>query len=143
MNSLLKSNMFIPQTLPASSTARCVLMTEEETKSILQSAHDCADGECSLDDVSELVSELKQQERLLTARVESIMNMIADLQELNQKDGRKTDDVRAFVSDMLRVFSHGDTTHFATGFTGEIPKDTKTAYDSLNPKPWTSSKKTP
>ena len=119
-----------------SSTVQRVLLSESETESILQSAQECAEGECSLDDVSQLVSELREQEKVLSARMEAIINMVADLQRINEKPERQTDEVRSFVSDMLRVFSHDESQHFATGFSGDIPKNTKTAYDSLNPKPW-------
>jgi hypothetical protein len=86
--------------------------------------------------VSQLVSELKEQKKILSARLDSITNMISELQEINEKDDRKTDEVRAFVTDMLSVFSHGDKKRMPIGFTGDIGKGTKTAYDSLNPKPW-------
>ncbi|GKY99408.1 hypothetical protein MPSEU_000895500 [Mayamaea pseudoterrestris] len=123
----------------SSSTARQVLLSEEETQSIIQSAQECAAGECSIDDVSDLISELREQEKILSARLESVMNMISDLQYINEKEERQTDEVRAFVSDMLRVFSltrGSETQSLATGFSGDISKGTKTAYDSLNPKPW-------
>lgn len=88
------------------------------------------------------MSELKAQEKVLSARLEAVMNMVADLQHINQKDGREVDEIRAFVSDMLRVFSHEHDTakHYATGFSGDFKKGTMTAYDSLNPKPWKPSK---
>lgn len=80
-------------------------MTDEETETIMKSANDCVEGECSVDEVSELLSILKETEKELESRMESIMNMIAHLQHINKKEERKTDDVRAFVQDMLRVFN--------------------------------------
>lgn len=88
-----------------STTARRIIMTDEETETILKSASDCVEGECSIDEVSELLSVLKDTEKELEARMEKIMNMIAHLQHINKKEERKTDEVRAFVQDMLRVFS--------------------------------------
>jgi hypothetical protein len=56
--------------------------------------------------VASLVEELKMQEGILSERLVKIMNMIAHLQHVNEKKERKTDEVRQFVKDMLRVFSH-------------------------------------
>jgi hypothetical protein len=88
-----------------STTARRIIMTDDETEAILKTANDCVEGECSIDEVSELLSVLKETEKELEDRMEKIMNMIAHLQHINKKEERKTDEVRAFVQDMLRVFS--------------------------------------
>lgn len=87
-------------------TARFVILSDDETQAILQSAEECAASECSVDDVSSLIEELKIQEGVLSERLVKIMNMIANLQQINEKKERKTDEVRQFVRDMLRVFSH-------------------------------------
>jgi hypothetical protein len=87
-------------------TARFVILSDEETQKILQSGEDCISSECSVDDVASLVEELKMQEGILSERLVKIMNMIAHLQHVNEKKERKTDEVRQFVKDMLRVFSH-------------------------------------
>lgn len=102
----------------------------------MQSAADCADGECSVDDVSQLVSELQEQKKVLQTRLDKIMNMIADLQHVNQKESRKTDEVRTLVRDMLRVFSRDTPKFRATGYAGEVGKGPTDAYDSLPPKKW-------
>jgi hypothetical protein len=47
-----------------------LILSDEETASILQSATDCAEGECSIDDVSELIAELKEQEKEMQVRLE-------------------------------------------------------------------------
>lgn len=119
-----------------STTARSVLLSDDETQAILRSAGDCAEGECSIDDVSELIFELKEQEKLLEDRLEKVMNMIAHLQHVNEKEERQTDEVRAFVRDMLRVFNHEKPGFNALGFTGYVGKGSKTAYDVLPPKKW-------
>ena len=111
-------------------------MSEEETDAIIKSAEDCAESECSVDDVSGLIFELKEQEQILEERLEKIMNMIAHLQHVNEKEERKTDEVRAFVQDMLRVFSQDKPMVFPAGFGGEIGDGPTTAYDALPPKPW-------
>lgn len=110
-------------------------MSEEEVTAILQSAGDCAEGECSIDDVAEFIYELKEQEKVLEDRLEKIMNMIAQLQHVNEKEERQTDEVRAFVRDMLRVFSNEKGLGFnPSGFSGDI--GSTTAYDALPPKKW-------
>ena len=92
----------------ASSTARFIILSDDETDAILKSAHECAESECSVDDVSNLVSELKGQEVEMKARLGKITSMIAELEHLSAKEQRNKDDVKAFVKDMLRVFSHGE-----------------------------------
>jgi hypothetical protein len=69
------------------------------------------------------------------------LNMISHLQHINEKEERQTDEVRAFVKDMLRVFSTDKPLVFPTGFAGDIGKGSQTAYDVLPPKKWTNSKK--
>jgi hypothetical protein len=116
-------------------------MSDEEVATILQSASDCAEGECSLDDVSSLIADLKDQEAILEKRLEKVMNMIAQLQHINEKEERKTDEVRAFVRDMLRVFSTEKPGYFPVGFSGDVGDGPTTAYDALPPKKWKPSKK--
>lgn len=115
---------------------RRVILSDEETESILQSASECAEGECSIDDVSELIHELKEQEQAMQTRLDQIMNMIAHLQHINAKEERKTDEVRSFVKDMLRVFSSDKPLVFPAGFAGDIGDGPTTAYDALPPKKW-------
>jgi hypothetical protein len=92
-------------TLQRSLVARPVLLSDEETQSILQHGFDCVDSECSVDDVEELITNLKAQQNILNERLVKVMNMVAHLQEVNQKEERKTDEVRSFVQDLLRVFN--------------------------------------
>ena len=112
-----------------------VLLSEDQTDVILQTAHDCAEGECSVDDVDGLIAELHEQQTEMTNRLEEIMNMVAHLQKLNDKEMRKKDEIRQYVKDLLRVFSP-NTKGFATGFTGDIGDGPTTAYKALDPKPW-------
>jgi hypothetical protein len=101
-------------------------------------AHDCAEGECSVEDVSGLISELKEQQKEMSTRLEEIMNMVAHLQNLNAKEKRNKEDVRAYVRDLLRVF---DTSSggYATGFSGIVGDGPTDAYKALDPKPWKAS----
>lgn len=86
-------------------TARNLIMTEDEITAILDKAHGCVESECAVNDVDDLIVELKDQQKVLQARLENIMNVVAHLQAANAKQDRKTDDVRALVKDMLRVFT--------------------------------------
>jgi hypothetical protein len=86
-------------------TARNLIMTEDEITAILDKAHGCVESECAVNDVDDLISELKDQQKVLSARLENIMNVVSHLQNANEQKQRKTDDVRAIVKDMLRVFT--------------------------------------
>lgn len=112
-----------------------VLLSEEDTTAIMDKALDCAEGECSIDDVSGLIDDLKQQQKEMNARLEEIMNMVAHLQNLNAKKHRKEDEVREYVKDLLRVFG-SNSKGFSTGFSGDIGDGPTDAYKALNPKPW-------
>lgn len=79
-------------------------MSEAETEQVLKHATDCVDGECSIDEVSDLLAVLHETEKELEDRLQKVMNMVSHLQHINEKEERKTDEVRAFVSDLLRVF---------------------------------------
>ena len=92
--------------MKVSFSERHVLMSDAEQEQVLKHATDCVEGECSLDEVSELLSVLKDTEHELEHRLEKIMNMVSHLQDINAKEERKTDEVRAFVKDLLSVFSH-------------------------------------
>jgi len=116
-----------------STTARNLIMTEEEITAILDKAHGCVESECAVNDVDDLIAELKDQQKVLSERLENIMNVVSHLQHANEQKERKTDNVRAIVKDMLRVFT---TSEFAMGFSGDIGDGPKTAYDALPPKPW-------
>ena len=85
-------------------------MSDAETEQVLKQASGCVEGECSIDEVDDLLAVLKETEAELEARLEKIMNMVSHLQHINAKEERKTDEVRAFVSDLLRVFSTGVST---------------------------------
>jgi len=113
-----------------------VLLSQEETDAIITRASECAEGECSIDDVTELIGDLKEQQDILNARLVDVMNMVAHLQKVNQSKNRKKDEVRAFVQDLLRVFNHEDPKVFPAGFAGDIGDGPKTAYDVLPPKKW-------
>ena len=100
----------------ASTTARFIILSDEETDAILKSAHECAESECSVDDVSSLVFELKGQQVEMEARLKKISSMISELEHLSGKSNRNKDEVKAFVKDMMRVFSHGEVSYIFFSF---------------------------
>jgi hypothetical protein len=132
---------FVRQPAIASQTVRHLIISDKETEDVLQTAGDCVEGECSVEDVGELIHVLKETQDELRDRLEKVMNMIAHLQHINEKEERKTDEVRRFVSDMLRVFSTDKPMFFPSGFTGDIGDGPTTAYDALPPKKWTNPDK--
>ena len=91
-----------------SSSARFIILSDAETDAILKSANECAESECSVDDVSDLVHDLKGQQKEMEVRLAKISKMISELEHLSGKEGRDKDEVKSFVKDMLRVFSHGE-----------------------------------
>merc|ERR1719464_1658292 len=118
-----------------SKTTCNLIMSEGEIAAILGKAEDCVESECAVSDVDDLITELKDQQKVLNQRLETIMNVVAHLQQANEQEKRKTDDVRAIVNDMLRVFTTQEG-KFAIGFSGDVGDGPKTAYDALPPKPW-------
>lgn len=117
-------------------------MTQEETNKLLSYANDCADGECSLDEVQDLIDVLKVQQKELSDRVEEIRSMVKHLEHINTKDTREVDQVRETVRAIYRIFQFGDKASDndypklsrPTGWTGDVGKGPTTAYDALPPK---------
>lgn len=81
-------------------------MSDAEVATIMEKANGCMGEECSVDEVEELLVLLKDTQKTLESRIENVMNMVGELQHLNGKEERQTDEVKSFVSDMLRVFAH-------------------------------------
>jgi hypothetical protein len=129
------------QAAVASITTQNAFLSEEETMAVLNKSTECIESECSLDEVDELLTVLKDTEKELEGRIEKIMNTISHLQHINDKEERKTDEVRAFVKDMLRVFNTDKPMVFPTGFAGDVGKGPQTAYDALPPKKWVNPDK--
>jgi hypothetical protein len=88
-----------------------------------------------------LLSELRDTEKELNSRLGKVTKMITQLQQVNEKDERKTSEVKQFVKEMLSVFNHGKTGHYPIGFTGDIGDGPTTAYDALPPKKWVDTSK--
>jgi hypothetical protein len=120
------------------------LMSQEETESIMSKAEDCVAGECSLDQIDDLIVLLKGQQKELYDRVTQVKEMVETLEKVNQKaDGRSVDEIRETVRAIFRVFQLGDKASGndypalskPTGWSGEVGKGPTTAYDALPPKP--------
>lgn len=127
----------------STTTSSLGLMTQEETDKLLNQATDCAEGECSLDEVQDLIDVLKVQQKELYTRVEEIRGMIKSLEIVNNKnDARSVDEVRETVRAIYRIFQLGDKASGndypklsrPTGWTGDVGKGPTTAYDALPPK---------
>jgi hypothetical protein len=119
-------------------------MTQEETESLMKQAVQCSEGECSLDEVGDLIGTLKVQQKELSDRVEEVRKMIETLEHMNAKDDRKVDEVRETVRAIYRVFQLGDkasgndypSLSRPTGWSGDVGSGSTTAYDALPPKKW-------
>ena len=119
-------------------------MTPEETETLLKRAEECVGSECALDDVSELVDLLHDQQKELYDRVEKIKQTVQALEEINKADDRPVDEIRETVRAIFRVFQLGDkasgndypSLSKPTGYSGEVGDGPKTAWDSLPPKKW-------
>ena len=81
-------------------------MTDEEIDTIFNAATDCADSECSIDEVESLIGTLRTQEEQLKTRLALISGMVSKLSNVNEKDDREVGEVRQYVRDFLRVFTN-------------------------------------
>jgi hypothetical protein len=118
-------------------------MSASEVDSIIREAEACAAGECALDEVENLITNLQSQQSLLSKRIEEIDGLVKDLEHSNGKDDRPVDEVRETVRAIFRVFALGDkasgndypSLSRPMGYSGETAGGGKTAYDVLPPKP--------
>lgn len=83
------------------------LMTAEEVKSIIDEAESCSRGECALDEVEDLISSLLAQQSLLSKRIAEIDGLVKDLEHVNGRDERPTDEIRETVRAIFRIFALG------------------------------------
>lgn len=118
------------------------LMTQSESDALITKVNDCAESECGIDDVSELIYTLQEQQKELSDRLEQVRKMIQALDQVNGADDRKVDEVRETVRAIFRIFSMGDkpsgnkypSLTKPVGWSGEVGKGPTTAYDALSPK---------
>ena len=107
-------------------------LSEEETEQIFQSVTDCGEGECSIDEVDNLIADLKKQQLKMNSRLNKIVKMISELEHLNDEDDRKVDEVCQYVKDLLRVFGP-NWKGFVTCFSGGIADEPTAPYKVLEP----------
>ncbi|GAX15242.1 hypothetical protein FisN_1Hh679 [Fistulifera solaris] len=118
------------------------LMTQSESDALIAKVNDCAESECGIDDVSELIYTLQEQQKELSDRLEQVRKMIHVLDHINGSDDRKVDEVRETVRAIFRIFQMGDkasgnnypSLSKPVGWSGEVGKGPTTAYDALPPK---------
>lgn len=116
-------------------TTQLQIMTPEETEAILNKAEDCSEGECSLDDVTELIAILKEQQKEIYDRLTDIKASVKSLEYVNAAEDRKVDEVRETVRALFRVFQLGDKASGndypslmkASGWSGEVGDGPTTA----------------
>ena len=82
-------------------------MTVAEVDAIITEAEACAEGECALDEVENLINNLQGQQSSLSKRIEEIGGLIKDLEHVNGKDDRPVDEVRETVRAIFRIFAMG------------------------------------
>ena len=92
---------------PQSPRTALNLMTAAEIDAIINEAESCAHGECAVDEVESLISNLQDQQSLLSKRIEEIDGLVKDLEHVNGKDDRPVDEVRETVRAIFRVFALG------------------------------------
>jgi hypothetical protein len=122
-------------------------MSQEETNTIMATATECVEGECSLDEIDGLIALLQGQQKELSVRVDQIKEMVKSLEAVNGSDDRSVDEIRETVRAIFRVFQLGDkasgnnypSLSRPTGWSGEIGSGPTTAYDALPPKPMKKS----
>ena len=82
-------------------------MSATEIESILAEAESCAEGECALDEVEGLITNLLAQQSELSKRVEEVDGLIKELEQVNGKDERPVDEIQETVRAIFRVFALG------------------------------------
>ena len=108
----------------------------------METASNCVEGECSLDEIDGLIGVLKEQQKEASDRLGKIKDMVKSLETVNAADDRSVDEIRETVRAIFRVFQLGDkasgndypSLSKPMGWTGEVGKGPTTAYDALPPK---------
>ncbi|EEC50927.1 predicted protein [Phaeodactylum tricornutum CCAP 1055/1] len=147
---LVGNHAFAPASRLQSRTMTSLsLMSADETDKIVTQASDCAEGECSIDEVDDLIQILHAQQKELSNRLDEVRVMIKSLEVVNKDDDRKVDQVRETVRAIFRVFQASDKASGndypsltkPMGYSGDVGKGSTTAYDALPPKKWKPASK--
>jgi hypothetical protein len=67
----------------------------------------CAEGECAIEDVQDLIHNLEEQKKVIYSRLVEITNMIDTLKKVNAGGEREVDQVRETVRAIARLFLMG------------------------------------
>jgi len=126
-------------------------MSPEELDGLMSDGKDCEEGECSIDDVDDLIGSLLEQQKLLYDRVQELKELVKVLESLNEDESRDVDEVRETVRAITRIFQMGAKASGndypaltrPTGYSGEVGDGPTTAYDALEPKKWKESDASP
>ena len=82
-------------------------MTASEIEAVITEAEKCAEGECALDEVEQLITNLQNQQSMLSKRIEEIDGLVTELEHVNGRDDRPVDEVRETVRAIFRIFALG------------------------------------
>jgi len=117
------------------------LMADKEADALISGAIECADSECSVEDIDNFVSELKSQEKVLQERLAKISSIIASLEGGNVADERDVPYMKSLLADLATAVFDTRGSHDPNGpstppmgYPGDKFKGD--AYSSLNPKQW-------
>merc|ERR1712226_851087 len=125
-----------PKCLSAQSSTSLKVMSAEEIDTLIARAHDCEESECSIDDVDNLITALKEQKSSLFSRIEEVDKMVKSLEILNEDgDDRDVDEIFETVKAIFRLFSlepkANPALHRASGYSGEVGNGPTDAYKAL------------
>eukprot|EP00545_Synedropsis_sp_CCMP1620_P012731 CAMPEP_0119004844 /NCGR_PEP_ID=MMETSP1176-20130426/1385_1 /TAXON_ID=265551 /ORGANISM="Synedropsis recta cf, Strain CCMP1620" /LENGTH=154 /DNA_ID=CAMNT_0006956597 /DNA_START=88 /DNA_END=552 /DNA_ORIENTATION=- len=137
------SQAFMMPTRQMVSATSLRIMPADQMEALIAEAEECSEGECSVDDVGNLLDTLKIQQKDLGVKIDEIKKMITTLEKMNDKDMDR-DEVRETVRAIMRIFTISDKASGndfpysgnPTGYSGEIGDGPTTAYSALNPKPY-------
>lgn len=101
------TNAFMTAPSAITRTSPLNLMSAKEIDYIMSEAEQCAAGECALDEVESLITNLQSQQSLLSKRIGEIDTLVKDLEHINGRDNRPVDEVKETVRAIFRVFSLG------------------------------------
>merc|ERR1711971_1517921 len=117
----ISPHVLIRRASTASTTARGIVLTEEESAAVFNKSEECIESECSLEDVQDLLTTLKETVNILEDRNQKITDVIANLQTKEKEPG----EYMKFVRDLCGFFPQSKIT--PSGFSGDIPKGKNTA----------------
>eukprot|EP00588_Corethron_pennatum_P027514 CAMPEP_0194317406 /NCGR_PEP_ID=MMETSP0171-20130528/14145_1 /TAXON_ID=218684 /ORGANISM="Corethron pennatum, Strain L29A3" /LENGTH=163 /DNA_ID=CAMNT_0039073977 /DNA_START=51 /DNA_END=542 /DNA_ORIENTATION=+ len=117
------------------------LMADEEADALISSAMECAESECSVEDIDNFVGDLKSQAKILNERLAKINAIVTSLEGGNVADERDIPYLKSLLGDLATAVFDTKGSHDPNGpktppmgYSGDKFKGD--AYSTLNPKPW-------